>query len=53
MHDLKKLRASGWNILPDGRLFAIQRSEAEDDTSTFNVVFNWFGELKARMERSK
>jgi hypothetical protein len=49
--DLKKLRLNGWDILPDGRLFAIQRSEAEDDTTTFNVVFNWFDELRARMAK--
>jgi Tol biopolymer transport system component len=49
VHDLKKLRASGWNVLPNGGLLAIQRSEAEDDTSTFSVVFNWFDELRARM----
>ena len=50
-YDMKKLRvvATGWNVLPDGRLFAIQRSEAEEDTSTFSVVFNWFDELRRRM----
>jgi eukaryotic-like serine/threonine-protein kinase len=51
VHDLKKLRTAGWGILPDGRLFAIQRSEAEVDTSTFSIVFNWFDELKRRMSQ--
>ena len=43
--DLKKHRVATWNIFPDGRLFAIQRSEAEDDITAFTVVFNWFDEL--------
>ena len=50
VHDLKKLRTAGWGILPDGRLLAIQRSEAEVDTSTFSIVFNWFDELQRRMK---
>jgi hypothetical protein len=52
-YDTKKLHTSnGWTILADGSLFTIQRSEAEDDdVSSFNVVFNWFDELRARMGR--
>jgi hypothetical protein len=51
VHDLKKLRTTGWGIQPDGRLLIIQRSEAEDDVTHFSVVFNWFDELRARMAK--
>jgi Tol biopolymer transport system component len=51
VHDLEKLRANGWGIEPDGRLLIIQRSEAEDDITHFSVVFNWFDELRARLNK--
>jgi len=50
-YDLKKLRVnqSQWDILPDGRLLAIQRGEQEDDIREFNVVLNWMTEFRERM----
>jgi hypothetical protein len=51
--DLKKLRVAGWSMLPDGRVFANERSEAENELTSFSVVFNWFDELRARMANSK
>ena len=50
-YDLKTLRVdpTEWDILPDGRLLAIQKGEGEDDITAFNVVLNWFDELRARM----
>ena len=50
-YDLKKLRVnpSEWDVLPDGRLLAIQKGEGEDDITAFNVVLNWLDELRARM----
>jgi Tol biopolymer transport system component len=52
-YDLKKLRVDQgeWDIMPDGRLFAIQRGEGEDDIAIFNVVLNWLDELHARMTK--
>jgi Tol biopolymer transport system component/predicted Ser/Thr protein kinase len=52
-YDLKKLRVGGgeWDIMPDGRLFAIQRGEDEGDITVFNVVLNWLDELRARMKK--
>ena len=53
-HDLKKLRVNhyAWDILPDGRLLAIQRGEGEDDITEFNIVLNWFTELRERMAKA-
>jgi serine/threonine-protein kinase len=50
-YDLKKLRVSEleWDIMPDGRLLAIQKGEGEDDITDFNVVLNWSDELRTRM----
>jgi hypothetical protein len=47
----QKLRVNPgeWDIRPDGRLFAIQEGEGEDDITTFNVVLNWFDDLRARL----
>jgi serine/threonine-protein kinase len=49
--DLKKLRLGEreWDIMPDGKLLAIQKGEGEDDITAFNVVLNWFDELRAKM----
>jgi hypothetical protein len=53
-YDLKQLRvtAGEWGLLPDGRLLAIQRGEGEDDITSFNVVLNWFDELRERMTKA-
>jgi serine/threonine-protein kinase len=51
VHDLKKLRVNAWDILPDGRLLAIQRGEGEDEVKEYNIVLNWFSELRARMAK--
>jgi Tol biopolymer transport system component len=50
-YDLNKLRVNPnlWDILPDGHLLAIQRGEGEDEVNEFNVVLNWFTELRQRM----
>jgi hypothetical protein len=50
-YDLKQLRVNpgDWDIMPDGRLLAIQKGEGEDDITSFNVVLNWLDELRARM----
>jgi Tol biopolymer transport system component len=52
--DFKKLRVNSneWDILPDGRLLAIQRGEGEDDVTHFNVVLNWSSELRERMAKA-
>jgi len=51
VHDLKRLRVtpSEWDVLPDGRLVAIQKGAGEDDLTEVNLVLNWFEELKARV----
>ena len=38
--DLKRLRVDhgDWDIMPDGRLLAIQKGEGEDDITAFSVV---------------
>jgi hypothetical protein len=55
VYDLKKMlvRQSEWDILPDGRLLAIQKGPGEDDITSFNVVLNWFDEVRARMTKQK
>jgi Tol biopolymer transport system component len=54
-YDLKKLRvnATEWDIMPDGRLLAIQKGAGEDDITVFNVVLNWFDELRAKAPMKK
>jgi hypothetical protein len=49
--DLKKMRVTGWDVLPDGRVFGIQRAEGEDDIASFSVVLNWFDELRALLAK--
>ena len=51
-YDLKAFRVNPneWDVLPDGRLLAIQKGEGEDDITSFNVVLNWIDELRARMK---
>src|SRR5262249_2724860 len=50
-YDLAKLRVNpdSWDILPDGRLLAIQRGQGEDEVTQFNIVLNWLTELRQRM----
>ena len=52
-YDLKKLRVNAleWDIMPDGRLLAIQKGEGEDDITVFNVILNWLDELRARLTK--
>ena len=54
-YDLKKLRINPgeWDVLPDGRLVAIQKGEGEDDITQFNVLLNWFDELRVRMGKGR
>ena len=55
VHDFAGLRLSpvDWDILPDGRLLAIQNGQGEDDPTSYNVIVNWRSELQARMGRSR
>src|SRR5262249_14973200 len=48
--DLKALRvnAGQWDLLPDGRLLAIQKGEGEDEPTSYRLVFNWLDELRAK-----
>jgi serine/threonine-protein kinase len=50
-YDLKKLRVNPteWDVMPDGRLLAIQKGEGEGDITDFNVVLNWTDDLRARV----
>ena len=50
-YDLKTLRVNPreWDVMPDGRLLAIQKGEGEGDITDFNVVLHWSDELRARM----
>jgi len=54
-YDLSKLRVKprGWDILPDGRLLAIQKGEGEDEINQYNIVLNWAAELRQRMAKVK
>ena len=51
--DLEKLRVNpySWDILPDGRLLAVQRGRGEDEVREFNIVVNWLSELRQRMAK--
>jgi hypothetical protein len=53
-HDLNRLRVYevSWEILPNGRLLAVQRGDGEDDVKEVNIVLNWFNELRQRMAQS-
>jgi dipeptidyl aminopeptidase/acylaminoacyl peptidase len=42
-------RLDSWELLPDGRLFAVQKGDDEGPLRTINVVTDWFTELKQRM----
>ncbi|HEY3155618.1 MAG TPA: protein kinase [Candidatus Eisenbacteria bacterium] len=51
--DLDALRipadSSLFDILPDGRLLMVQRGEGEDELTRFDVVLNFFDEVKQKM----
>ena len=51
VHDLVALRVplGAWDMLPDGRMLAIQRHVSEDRLPSLNVVLNWGPELRARL----
>ena len=55
VQDLRKLRVDRreWDVMPDGRIFAIQKGEGEDDITQFNVVVNWSQELRDRMAKAR
>jgi len=40
--------ARNYDVSPDGRSFVVVRSEGAADADQFNVVFNWFAELRSR-----
>jgi Tol biopolymer transport system component len=52
-YDLRKLRVNPteWDVMPDGRLLAIQKGEGEDDITDFNVVLHWLDELRSRVSK--
>ena len=53
--DLDALRVvSGLvDILPDGKLLAIQKGEGEDEITRFDLALNFFDELKAKMRDAR
>jgi hypothetical protein len=40
--------ARNYDVAPDKQAFVAVRSEGSAETSQFNVVLNWFNELRAR-----
>ena len=40
--------ARNYDVSPDGKPFVAVRSEGADDADQFNVVLNWFAELRSR-----
>lgn len=54
VHNLRKLRTGNFNydMLPDGRLFIVQNGEEEDDITQFNLVLDWFEEVRTRMAKA-
>lgn len=44
--DHRELCAELIESLPDGRLLIAQQEEREDEVAQFNVVLNWFEDLK-------
>lgn len=53
--DLEKLRAASglYDILPGGKLLAIQKGEGEDDVRRLDVALNFDQELRARFRRGQ
>ena len=49
--DLDALRVANGlaDILPDGRLLIIQKGEGEDEITRFDLVLNYFDEVKAKL----
>ena len=41
-----------WDVLPDGRILAIQRGEEEDDITHFDIVLGWTRELREQMAKA-
>ena len=38
-----------WDVGPDGKVVASQRSEAEDTFASINIVVNWREEMRRRI----
>jgi len=49
--DLDSLRvpADLYDVLPDGRLVAVQKAAGEDEITRFDITLNFFEDLKAKM----
>ena len=41
----------GWDVLADGRVVGIQRSDREDALPSINIVLNWEDEVRRRLAR--
>jgi hypothetical protein len=41
------------DILPDGRLLAVQKGPDEDELSAFDLTVNFFDEMKQRLSAAK
>jgi hypothetical protein len=46
LFDRRELRAELIESLPDGRLLIAQQEERQDEVAQFNVVLDWFEDLK-------
>ncbi|HZI88822.1 MAG TPA: protein kinase [Candidatus Polarisedimenticolia bacterium] len=53
--DLEALRIASplLDVLPDGSLVGVQKSEGENDVTRFDITLNFFDELKKRMAAAK
>ena len=43
--------SSLFDLLPDGNLLVIQKGEDEDDLTRFDVAFNFFEEMRAKLRK--
>ena len=50
-HDLNALRleTNAWDIMPDGRLLALQLGVGEEQVQSVNIILNWLASARRKL----
>jgi hypothetical protein len=51
-YQVSDTNSGGYDVAPDGRFLMIQPTVAEQPATEFNIVLNWFDDVRARVRAS-